>query len=190
MKINGHTIWQLKTVSISIYLSMAIFALITFSGCSADTKENLTTVKIEDPERKYFPILQGQRQNINVKVFNTGNHPLKIYEVYPSCGCTVAKYPKKLIPVGEYGTIEMEYNSNKNLGYVGIYTTIKTNTKEGSQTFFFEINVVPDPHYTKDYEELYNADKEANKNLVKELVDGAANQQGYITDPKQMRKFQ
>ncbi|MDQ8005132.1 MAG: DUF1573 domain-containing protein [Pedobacter sp.] len=190
MKINGHTTWQRKKLSISIYLSMAIFAFMTLSGCSADTKQNLTTVKIEDPERKYFPILQGQRQNINVKVFNTGDHPLKIYEVYPSCGCTVAKYPTKLIPVGEYGTIEMEYNSNKNLGYVGIYTTIKTNTKEGSQTFFFEINVVPDPHYTKDYEELYNADKEANKNLVKELVDGAANQQGYITDPKQMRKFQ
>lgn len=172
-----------------VFLSVSILAISLLSACSENKNGSITTVKIEDPERKYFPILQGQRQNINVKVFNTGQNPLKISAVYPSCGCTVAKYPTKLIPVGEYGTIEMEYNSNKNLGYVGIYTTIKTNTKEGSQTFFFEINVVPDPHYTKDYEELYNADKEANKSLVKELVDGAANQQGYTVDPKQMRKF-
>ncbi len=169
-----------------------LFAIFTFaigilSSCTED--EGLTTVKIEDPERKYFPILQGQRQTINVKVFNTGAKPLRITEVYPSCGCTVAKFPTSLIPSGEYGTIEMEYDSNKNIGYVGIYTTIKTNTKEGAQDFFFEINVVPDPHYTKDYEELYNSDKENNKSLVKELVDGAANKQGYTTDTEKMRKF-
>ena len=168
-------------------LSLIIFILSFTTGCSEP--EGLTTVKIEDPDRKYFPILQGQRQKINVKVFNTGKMPLRITDVYPSCGCTVAKFPTALIPVGEYGTIEMEYNSNKNIGYVGIYTTIKTNTKEGSQNFFFEINVVPDPHYTKDYEELYNADKENNQALVKELVDGSTNKQGYITDKEQMRKF-
>jgi len=185
----GKKILFFDSCKVFIFLSFSFLALSLLSACANDKDENITTVKIEDPERKYFPILQGQRQNINVKVFNTGKHPLKISAVYPSCGCTVAKYPTKLIPVDGYGTIEMEYNSNKNLGYVGIYTTIKTNTKEGSQTFFFEINVVPDPHYTKDYEELYNADKENNKSLVKELVDGAANQQGYITDPQQMRKF-
>lgn len=172
-----------------IFLGISLCILAILAGCSSEKKDSITTVKIEDPERKYFPILQGQRQNINVKVYNTGKNPLRISAVYPSCGCTVAKFPTSLIPVNSYGTIEMEYNSNKNLGYVGIYTTIKTNTKEGSQTFFFEINVVPDPHYTKDYEELYNADKETNKSLVKELVDGATNQQGYIVDPKQMRKF-
>lgn len=177
-----------STVQRSIFIFFAVAAFtISFTGCSED--EGLTTVKIEDPERKYFPILQGQRQTINVKVFNTGKKPLKISEVYPSCGCTVAKFPEGLIPVGDYGTIEMEYNSNKNIGYVGVYTTIKTNTKEGTQNFFFEINVVPDPHYTKDYEELYNADKENNNSLVKELVDGGTNEQGYVTDKKQMRKF-
>lgn len=173
---------------LNILVFLGIMASIMVMGCSEKPLKD-TTVKIEDPERKYFPILQGQRQNISVKIHNTGEHPLKIYDVYPSCGCTVVKFPEKLIPAGSYGTIQMEYNSNKNIGYVGIYTTIKTNTKEGSQSFFFEINVVPDPHYTKDYEELYNADKEANKSLVKELVDGKTNEQGYITDTTQMRKF-
>lgn len=171
-----------------LLLLLLLTSTIIWSSCGSNELK-LTTVSVEDSVRKYFPILQGQRQKIDVKVFNTGKEPLKIYDVYPSCGCTVAKFPTKLIPPGEYGTIQMEYNSNKNIGYVGIYTSIKTNTVAGAQTFFFEINVVPDPHYTKDYEELYNADKEQNKSLVKELVDGKTNQQGYVTDTAQMRKF-
>jgi hypothetical protein len=170
-----------------IAINILFLTLGVLSSCSRN--DGLTTVKVEDPKRRYYPIVQGQRQKINVKVYNTGKNPLKISDVYPSCGCTVAKFPEGLIPAGEYGTIEMEYNSNKNIGYVGIYTVIKTNTKEGSQDFFFEINVVPDPHYTKDYEELYNADKENNQSLVKEMVDGKTNQQGYITDTTKMRKF-
>lgn len=187
MKRTGQYLMTNAKRNLFILFTLGTFMVTLTTGCTED--EGLTTVKIEDPERKYFPILQGQRQNINVKVYNTGTKPLKITEVYPSCGCTVAKFPDNLIPVGEYGTIEMEYNSNKNIGYVGIYTSIKTNTKEGAQNFFFEINVVPDPHYTKDYEELYNADKENNNSLVKELVDGSTNQQGYTTDTEKMRKF-
>ncbi|RYG21271.1 MAG: DUF1573 domain-containing protein, partial [Chitinophagaceae bacterium] len=141
MNTYGKKTLRYTNYKIFMVLSVILTALSMLAGCSNAKNGSITTVKIEDPERKYFPILQGQRQNINVKVFNTGQNPLKISAVYPSCGCTVAKYPEKLIPVGGYGTIEMEYNSNKNLGYVGIYTTIKTNTKEGSQTFFFEINV-------------------------------------------------
>ncbi len=178
----------IRKKSLSFTLSLLAFALSFLVSCGSKELK-LTTVKIEDPERKYFPILQGQRQKINVKVYNTGKEPLKIYDVYPSCGCTVVKFPSGIIPAGEYGTIDMEYNSNKNIGFVGIYATIKTNTKEGSQSFYFEINVVPDPHYTKDYEELYNADKENNQSLVKEMVDGKTNEQGYIVDPNQMRKY-
>ena len=103
--------------NIKIFLLLLITSGITLVLSSCGSNElKLTTVAVEDSVRKYFPILQGERQNINVKVYNTGKEPLKIYDVYPSCGCTVAKFPKKLIPAGEYGTIEMEYNSNKNIG--------------------------------------------------------------------------
>lgn len=173
----------------AFYLCMTFTVPAFLAGCTS-SENKLTTIKIEDPVRKYFPIVQGQKQNILVKIFNTGDNPLRIYDVYPSCGCTIAKNPDKLIPVGGFGIIEMEYNSNKNIGYAGIYTTIKTNTKEGTQSFFFEINVVPDPLYTKDYEELYNADKDNNNSLVKEMVDGKTNQQGYTVDSSKMRKFQ
>lgn len=150
----------------------------------------LTTLKIEDPVRKYYPILQGQKQQIIVKVTNTGKNPLKIYDVYPSCGCTIAKYPKRAIPAGDTGTIVLEYDSNKNIGYVGIHTTLKTNTKEGWQSFFFEINVVPDPHYTPDYEELYAEYQKNNRDLVQQLVDGKTNERGYEVPGSERSKFQ
>ena len=76
----------------------------------------------------------------------------------------------------------MEYNSIKNIGHVGFHTTIIANTEEKSHTFFFETNVVPDALYTRDYEELYEAQSKENKGSIKEMVDGSNNKRGYIVD--------
>ncbi|RWW91763.1 DUF1573 domain-containing protein [Flavobacterium cerinum] len=138
-----------------------LLLIILLSGCQNDTNPNgLTTITIEDPIRHYSPVIQGQEQDIVVKVFNTGDNLLKISKVYPSCGCTIAKFPESAIAPGKFGLIELKYNSNKNIGYVGVYTTIVTNSKKRSETVFFDLNVVPDADYTKDYEELHSLKNE------------------------------
>ena len=144
-------------------------------------------MKIEDPYRKYHPIVQGQILKIIIKVQNTGDNQLRITNVLPSCGCTTAKFPT-VIGAGGFGIIEMEYNSIKNIGQVGFHTTIIANTKEKSHTFFFETNVVPDAQYTPDYEELYEAQKQSESGSIKEMVDGSNNQKGYIVDSSGMTK--
>lgn len=142
------------------FLPILLF-IISFSACQNDANPNdLTTVLIEDPIRHYSPVIQGQDQDIIVKVFNTGDNLLKISKVYPSCGCTIAKFPESAIAPGEFGLVELKYNSNKNIGYVGVYTTIVTNSKKRSETVFFDLNVVPDADYIKDYEELHSLENE------------------------------
>jgi len=132
------------------------FILLSVSGCKTDdAATELTTIDIEDPVRHYSPVVQGEEQDINIRILNTGENLLRISKVYPSCGCTIAKFPETAIAPGKAGIIELKYNSNKNIGYVGVYTTIVTNTKEKSNTVFFDLNVVPDADYIKDYEELY-----------------------------------
>jgi hypothetical protein len=42
---------------------------------------------------------------------NTGNQPLEIIEVYPSCGCTAVEWTRGEIPVGGEGTITAEYDA-------------------------------------------------------------------------------
>lgn len=59
---------------------------------------------------------------------NTGNQPLTIENVKPSCGCTATNYSKEAIPVGGEGFVELTYNAKK----VGIFrktATVTMNTE-------------------------------------------------------------
>lgn len=185
-------IYSLKQLHSSSWLWL--FLLPLFVSCKKESAENpllaQTTMFLEDPYRKYYPVQQGQKLNVVVKVENTGEKPLKIFNVLPSCGCTLVKYPKAIAP-GRFGLIQMEYNSNKNLGHVGIYTTLIANTPERTHTIYFETNVVPNSLYIKDYEELYFEEKRDEKGFIQEAVEGKANERGYIifVDSTEVRKY-
>jgi len=185
---------RMKKASITIRQAL-LFALLGITmamGCKRGDGENAymakTTIEIEDPVRHYYPVLQGQKQNITVKVTNTGTEALKIYKVLPSCGCTIATYPKNAIAPGSFGLIEMEYNSIKNIGKVAVYSTLIANTEKHHHTIYFDLNVVPDALYTKDYEELYHIEQQ-EKGGLQELVEGEANERGYITDSIEVHKY-
>lgn len=135
--------------------------------------------KIEDPVRHYNPIMQGTKQNINVKVRNTGEEPLLLKDVFPSCGCTIAKFPEHAIAPGNDAIIELEYDSSKNSGYAAIYTTITANITEKSHTLFFDINVVPNSLHTKDYEELYFEDENKKDEDLRDEIDNDTNIKAY-----------
>ena len=168
-----------------------IFGAVLLQGCKND-RENafleLTTMEIEDPVRHYYPIIQGLEQNIVVKITNTGENPLKLYKVLPSCGCTIATFTTHAIAPGNDGFVELKYDSTKNIGEVGIYTTVLANTKQHSHTIYFDIHVVPDALYTKDYEELYHIEQEKRGGL-QELVEGKTNERGYIVDSTGVQKY-
>jgi len=175
-------------------LTYFIFILFSFTSCEYFKTEELeydkTTLQIEDPYRKYFPVIQGQDLNIMVRIYNIGDNTLKIFNVLPSCSCVVVEYPKSIAP-GMFGVLQIKFNSLKNIGHVGIYTAILANTKQYEHTFYFETNVVPDALYIKDYEELYYLkNKEDNSNIdVRKLVEGDANNKGYIIDSTEARRF-
>jgi hypothetical protein len=188
MKKNIRSERSAKPVNYVFTLLSLLMLLTIFSSCGSKEGSSLATIKIEDPYRKYYPVVQGQKLKILINIENTSDVPLRISNVLPSCGCTTAKFPK-VIGARGFGIIEMEYNSIKNIGYVGFHTTIVANTKEKSHTFFFETNVVSDALYTKDYEELYEIQKQEEKGSIQEMVDGAANVKGYIIDETEKRKF-
>lgn len=156
----------------------AILLLLLFSACHKDGAADMTTVAIQDPVRHYSPVVQGEEQQIAIKVFNTGSNLLNILDVYPSCGCTIAKFSQSAIAPGKYGLVELTYNSNKNMGYVGVYTTIVTNSLKKSSTVFFDLNVVPDADYIRDYEQLHMQEYKTPA-PIKKLVDGRPVTKGY-----------
>lgn len=161
------------------YISILTFFYVIVA-CQPTTHQ--TNLVIEDSVRTYLPILQGDKQDIIVKVKNTGKEPLTIQDIYPSCACTDAKILNSVIPAGKYGYIQMKFDSNKNVGYAGVYTTFVANTPQKYHTFFFEINVVPDANEDKDYEEIYRDNLMANKFFLREGSKGMTISKNYISN--------
>jgi hypothetical protein len=72
----------------------------------------------------------------------------------------------------------MSYNSQKNVGEVmhtiRIYGNIEPN---GMKELSFIVNVVPDPDYTRDYEQWY---RESRQGVIGDIVDGETRDKGYF----------
>jgi len=142
-------------------------------------KVKKTKMEVVDPERHYYPILRGSKLSASYKIYNKGNEPLIIYDVQASCGCIDVSFSKSSIGINEYGFINVDYDSAKNIGYVEFYIMIRANTEKNIfTTIKFDLNVITSAHYTKDYEEIYFERKEKTGTSV----DGDLTQQGYYLD--------
>ena len=140
---------------------LVLLGCITLTGCKK--RIGMTTVEVPDSVRHYYPVIAGQELNLMYDLTNTGDQPLIIRDIQPSCGCIVTQ-------------------SAKNIGYVQhvirIYCNVPPN---GIVKLVFDTNVVPHADYTRDYEELYKEAVERNQ-LIKGKVDGEVNEQGYYVD--------
>ncbi|MXV14068.1 DUF1573 domain-containing protein [Hufsiella ginkgonis] len=77
-----------------------------------------------------FTVKKGIKKKINVPIQNTGDAPLIIYAVEPTCGCTVSEFPKVPIKAGENGNIFLEFDSAKKpVGTGSVNIIIKSNTR-------------------------------------------------------------
>lgn len=151
-------------------------------SCS-DIEDRKTSLQIEDNNRHYYPILQGQPLQMQFKIKNTGKEPFALEDVISTCGCiSTSNSSIKSIPAGKEGSLNMVYESNKNTGWVKHQIQIYGNL--AYQPFIevvFDVHVVPNSLHTKDYEELYR-EQEESKGFIKRWVDGAENNKGYYLD--------
>ena len=152
-------------------------ALLGTTGCKRQISN--TTVYVEDSIRHYFPIRQGEQLSILYKVENTGDALLMIQDIHTSCGCVILEQDaKRLVPPEGHTYLHLNYNSQKNVGEVmhsvRIYGNIEPN---GIKELSFIVNVVPDPDYTRDYEQLY---RQTQKGGVGDIVDGETRDKGYF----------
>ena len=73
-----------KSVLYILLLTVLPFFL---SGCKKKVRP--TTMVIKDSVRHYYPIKQGQQLDIMFTITNTGDAPLVISDIQPSCGCII-----------------------------------------------------------------------------------------------------
>lgn len=149
-----------------------------FTGCKKEVRP--TTMAIKDSVRHYYPIKQGQQLDIMFTVTNTGDAPLIISEMQPSCGCIILdKSSHIIIPEDGIRQFKATYNSIKNVGEVIHRIRIFGNMlPHGKAELKFDVNVVPDADYTRDYEELFQ-EFNAKNDIIREIVDGKESELGY-----------
>lgn len=164
-------------------LLLALLCCTMLTGCKK--RIGMTTVEVPDSVRHYYPVIAGQELNLSYELTNTGDQPLIIRDIQPSCGCIVSMPESRMLLPEKTLRLKFVYQSAKNIGYVQhvirIYCNVPPN---GIVKLVFDTNVVPHADYTRDYEELYKEAVERNE-LLRGKVDGEVNEQGYYVDERE-----
>ncbi len=104
-------------------------------------KKVQSAIKWEKTKHDFGKIPQGKPVTVTYEFSNSGNGPLIIASVSPSCGCTTNDFTKSSIAPGKKGFITLTYNA----AAVGNFTksaTINTNADPGQIILYFNGEVV------------------------------------------------
>ncbi len=96
---------------------------------------------LDSTSRDYGTIPEGQKLEVAYRFLNSGDKPLIIARVQPSCGCTIAEQPDEPILPGKEGIIKASFNSEGRIGINHKKLYVFANTK-GSQSNEVQFNVV------------------------------------------------
>lgn len=92
------------------YIILLIAFPFYFTGCKKEVRP--TSMTIKDSIRHYYPIKQGQQLELMFTITNTGDAPLIISEIQPSCGCIILdKSSHIIIPEDGIRQFKATYNS-------------------------------------------------------------------------------
>jgi hypothetical protein len=140
---------------IALFLSAVVLSLITACGSESSSEipgpvavgsnssAPLTTIQWIDSARDFGSITEGQRLALSFRFKNTGDKPLVIESVKPTCGCTIADYPKEPVAPGGEGEITGEFDSNGREGMQHKHMTVRLNVAQQAQDISFQVNVLP-----------------------------------------------
>jgi hypothetical protein len=94
-----------------------------------DDTSKYTTIQWLDSSKDYGKITEGQKLDVAFRFKNTGDKPLVIRSVRPSCGCTETNDIKEPIAPGAEGVITASFNSQGRTGTNNKEITVDANTK-------------------------------------------------------------
>lgn len=123
-------------------LLLAMLFLCSFSYISAqDAAKPASGIEWTSTTIDFGKIEQGKPVSAEFEFKNPTMVPLIINSVRPSCGCTVADYPKEPILPGKSGKIAVTYNAAAG----GAFTksiTVTSNATEGNSSLIIKGEVI------------------------------------------------
>ena len=114
----------------------------TAEQAAADTA-NYTKVHYLDAEQNLGVLTMGESTQVTFDFKNTGDKPLYIISAEPSCGCTVADYPKQPIAPDSLGKIVAVFDTkNQAIGVFSKVITVITNSKPADNALVFSGEII------------------------------------------------
>src|SRR5882672_8005592 len=124
------------------YLSGLFLVAVLAGSCMNDNKggagspvaavtdsSKFTTIQWLDSTKDFGKIAEGQKLEVSFRFKNTGDKPLVIEKVQPSCGCTVAEQSTEPIAPGAEGQVKASFNSEGRTGVNHKTLFVYANTK-------------------------------------------------------------
>ncbi len=134
-----------KTVLIlglfALGFSLASFTTSTIVVLNEIENMALAVIKWDAKTVDAGTIKKGVSVDLVFEFTNSGKVPLTIYNVKPSCGCTVASYPKEPIMPGETAEIKTTYNATKT-GKFRKSVVVTSNTDPKTETLILVGEVI------------------------------------------------
>ncbi|MEM6801752.1 MAG: DUF1573 domain-containing protein [Bacteroidota bacterium] len=86
-----------------------------------------TSVVFEQDQHDFGTVTEGKLVQYQFKFKNTGEHPLHITKVKPSCGCTTPSFSQEPVAPGEEGFIDVSFDSQGRPGLQSKTITVTGN---------------------------------------------------------------
>jgi len=112
----------------------------TAAATALTDSANFTSIQWIDSLKNVASIMEGQKLEVVFRFKNTGNKPLVIQSVTPSCGCTVPQKPEEPVMPGAEASIKAVFDSQGRSGTNHKTLTVMANTV-GVQSHVLEFNV-------------------------------------------------
>ncbi|MCU0356257.1 MAG: DUF1573 domain-containing protein [Cyclobacteriaceae bacterium] len=103
----------------------------------------LPLLAFEKTDHDFGTIKEGAKVTHVYKFKNTGEVPLIIEDVRPSCGCTAPEWSKEPVPPGGEGFVKAEFDSSGKPNMQNKTITVVANTWPKQTTLSFKAMVTP-----------------------------------------------
>lgn len=102
-------------------------------------------MSVKQDEYPFGRVAQGEVIRHRFELQNTGNAPLLIRDVKPSCGCTIPEWPEDPIKPGETAEINVRFNTAGKLGKQKKAVTVYTNMDPNGMQVLYLVGEVYNP---------------------------------------------
>ena len=129
-----------------IQLIVLLLGILGFSYALANTdpdekKETKASIEWGKTTFDFGQIVKNSPATAEFEFKNKSMVPLVINSVRPTCGCTVADYPKEPVQPGKSATITVKYNT-RSIGHFSKSIIVKTNASEGETRLIIKGEVI------------------------------------------------